>query len=256
MLYREDKSCMNWGTANEIQELLAQPEQEPVAWMWTNEELGGTYFSDIETHNWIPLYTAPPKQEDDNSTGWWVKAQEPVAWMYEWYENDLESTQAYCGSEKPFQEDEVKPFNFRPLYLAPPKRKPLTPRQGLEEYKRGYARAELDLKREPIDTRRLGDTMSDATNNGLRAEIARLRGTNDRLESDLMLAKTALAETMKLFNNQPNDSGLRDHFAGLAMQGMTDPQPKFYCGDDIDSVAELAYKQADVMLAEREKNEN
>ncbi len=27
MLYREDKSCMNWGTANEIQELLAQPEQ-------------------------------------------------------------------------------------------------------------------------------------------------------------------------------------------------------------------------------------
>lgn len=27
---------------------------------------------------------------------------------------------------------------------------PLTPRQGLEEYKRGYARAELDLKREPL----------------------------------------------------------------------------------------------------------
>ena len=26
----------------------------------------------------------------------------------------------------------------------------LTPRQGLEEYKRGYARAELDLKREPL----------------------------------------------------------------------------------------------------------
>ena len=33
MLYREDKSCMAWGTANEIQELLAQPEQEPVAWI-------------------------------------------------------------------------------------------------------------------------------------------------------------------------------------------------------------------------------
>ena len=26
MLYREDKSCMGWGTANEIQQLLAQPE--------------------------------------------------------------------------------------------------------------------------------------------------------------------------------------------------------------------------------------
>lgn len=30
--YREDKSCMSWGVANEIKELLAQPEQsnEPV----------------------------------------------------------------------------------------------------------------------------------------------------------------------------------------------------------------------------------
>ena len=28
--YREDKSCMSWGVANEIQELLAQPEQEPL----------------------------------------------------------------------------------------------------------------------------------------------------------------------------------------------------------------------------------
>jgi len=27
---------------------------------------------------------------------------------------------------------------------------PLTPRQGLEEYKKGYAKAELDLKREPL----------------------------------------------------------------------------------------------------------
>ena len=32
--------------------------------------------------------------------------------------------------------------------LAQPE--PLTPRQGLEEYKKGYARAELDLKREPL----------------------------------------------------------------------------------------------------------
>jgi hypothetical protein len=33
--------------------------------------------------------------------------------------------------------------------LAQPE--PLTPRQGLEEYKKGYAQAEQDLKREPID---------------------------------------------------------------------------------------------------------
>ena len=99
-------------------------------------------------------------------------------------------------------------------------------------------------------------SLRDATNDGLRKEIASLRTANDRLEADLRLAKTALAETMKLFNNQPNDSGLRDHFAGLAMQGMTDSQPKFYSIIDIDSVAKLAYQQADVMLAEREKNEN
>jgi len=48
---------------------------------------------------------------------------------------------------------------------------------------------------------------------------------------------------------------LRDHFAGLAMQGMTDPQPKFYSANDIDCIAELAYKQADAMLAERERKE-
>jgi hypothetical protein len=49
----------------DINELLAQPEQEqePVAWMWANEELGGFYFSNIENPNWKPLYTAPPKRE-------------------------------------------------------------------------------------------------------------------------------------------------------------------------------------------------
>jgi hypothetical protein len=52
--------------------------------------------------------------------------QEPVAWMYEWYENDLESTQAYCGSEKPFKGESTQPFNLRPLYAAPQKRKPLS----------------------------------------------------------------------------------------------------------------------------------
>jgi hypothetical protein len=31
-----------------------------------------------------------------------------------------------------------------------PQPEPLTPRQGLAEYKKGYAQAELDLKREPL----------------------------------------------------------------------------------------------------------
>ncbi len=50
----------------------------------------------------------------------------PVAWMYEGYENDLESTQAYCGSEKPFKGEIKQPFNLRPLYTAPPKQEPLS----------------------------------------------------------------------------------------------------------------------------------
>ena len=47
--------------------------------------------------------------------------------------------------------------NLNPLFkeindnlLDQPEQKPLTPRQGLAEYQRGYAQAELDLKREPL----------------------------------------------------------------------------------------------------------
>ena len=112
------------------------------------------------------------------------------------------------------------------------------------------AQPEQDLRedlREEISLR-------DATNDGLRKEIASLRTANDRQEADLRLAKTALAETMKLFNNQPNDSGLRDHFAGLAMQALLSS------GEDrafIPSfVAENAYMMADAMLAEREKKDD
>ena len=55
--------------------------------------------------------------------------------------------------------DEIKEL------LAQPEQEPLTPRQGLEEYKRGYARAELDLKREPlsgeqIEAAREGNTIT------------------------------------------------------------------------------------------------
>ena len=35
-------------------------------------------------------------------------------------------------------------------FLAQPEPEPLTPRQGLEEFKKGYAQAEQDLKREPL----------------------------------------------------------------------------------------------------------
>ena len=110
----------------------------------------------------------------------------------------------------------------------------------------------LDLREELREDLREEVSLRDATNDGLRKEIASLRTANDRQEADLRLAKTALAETMKLFNNQPNDSGLRDHFAGLAMQGTlsadTEGEWNVY-----SYLANHAYQIADAMLAERGK---
>ena len=53
--------------------------------------------------------------------------------------------------------------------LAQPEQEPLTPRQGLEEYKRGYARAEIDLKREPLS----GQAVLNLVVNRSRNELAR-----------------------------------------------------------------------------------
>ena len=79
--------------------------------------------------------------------------QDPVAWcqMVEGKVQDLLTS---------FEmKDWLYDKSWMPLYLAPPKREPLTPRQGLEEYKRGYAQAELDLKRQPL-TNENSDTVS------------------------------------------------------------------------------------------------
>ena len=84
----------------------------------------------------------------------------------------------------------------------------------------------------------------------LKAVIEDLKVNNRALIDDLSMAKTALAETMKLFNNQPNDSGLRDHFAGLAMQVL------LVDATSMNNAARNAYDMADLMLAERGKNEN
>jgi len=45
--------------------------------------------------------------------------------------------------------------------LAQPEQENLTPRQGLEEYKKGYAQAELDLKREPLSDDVIADLWGD-----------------------------------------------------------------------------------------------
>jgi len=67
--YRKDESCMSWGVANKIEELLAQPEQEPVAWMYERESGDFTErtlsvgFEKNFDGITIPLYTSPPKRE-------------------------------------------------------------------------------------------------------------------------------------------------------------------------------------------------
>ena len=77
--------------ASTIYKILAQPEQEPVAW---------------RTYRVVT---------DD--------------WQYHIFPYGLDLT---C----------------QPLYLAPPKREPSA--SAREMYQRGYAKAELDLKREPL----------------------------------------------------------------------------------------------------------
>ena len=74
------------------------------------------------------------------------------------------------------------------------------------------------------------------------------------IEQNKHLAKL-LEENSKLREGLREDIregiSLRDHFAGLAMQAMiaADVREVYANGD----VAEIAYKQADAMLAEREK---
>ena len=80
-----------------------------------------------------------------------------------------------------------------------------------------------------------------------------LKWANEKLlERDKQISKL-VEENSKLREDLREGISLRDHFACAAMQGMTDSQPKFYSIIDIDSVAKLAYQQADVMMAEREK---
>ena len=52
-----------------------------------------------------------------------------------------------------------------------------------------------------------------------------------------------------LINKQ---EALRDHFAGLAMQGIVVSRPTW---EDTRRIAFTSYEQADAMLAERGKNE-
>jgi len=47
----------------EAAKALAQPEQEPIAWIKTDKENSGFLITLYEENGWTPLYTAPPKPD-------------------------------------------------------------------------------------------------------------------------------------------------------------------------------------------------
>ena len=57
-----------------LRQALAQPEQEPVAWMWKDGSL--TSDPDEADGTWTKLYTAPPKHE------WVGLTEEEVHWLW------------------------------------------------------------------------------------------------------------------------------------------------------------------------------
>ena len=162
MMSKERELLMRWlaGEANQIpthvpllietQNLLAQPEalapeREFIRLWYENIELWKVHAEEL-------LAQPEPKQE-------------PVAWMwtrnYEGggYTNKvfefLNDAEEYAKDSKTLKSPDI----IRPLYTSPPTREGLTPREGLTEYKKGYAQAELDLKRQPL-TNENSDTVS------------------------------------------------------------------------------------------------
>lgn len=61
----EGSNAYDWPVVEELKERLAQPEQEPVAWVgpsWLNPETRtweSESFAPGPINGWIPLYTAP-----------------------------------------------------------------------------------------------------------------------------------------------------------------------------------------------------
>jgi len=100
----------------------------------------GDFFISYDLYKEIYEFLVHPEQPEQTE-------QEPVAWM--WEEEFCDEWTTVSSIIKPKSDKQRK--NIQPLYIEPPKSEPLTPRQGLEEYKKGYAKAELDLKRERIN---------------------------------------------------------------------------------------------------------
>ena len=84
-LYAEDKV---WSTIISIKEVLAQPEQEPVAWQFMNginfRKRRPDDFDDLAYDGfpyWKPLYTTPPQRT------WVGLTKEEIAEFDTWHDN-------------------------------------------------------------------------------------------------------------------------------------------------------------------------
>ena len=103
-----------------LRERLAQPEQEPVAWMVYTQDWGSVYIADNPTgihegQRALPLYTTPPA----------APVQEPVAWVeqdaIDWLARDERGKGAYTNTALYKQKDKWAPV---PLYTTPPAAQP------------------------------------------------------------------------------------------------------------------------------------
>ena len=125
----------------DIQTALEQNEQED-AYAWSSvadyEKEVGFEVSDAFKAAWAMARTRL-SYESTTLSAQPALEQEPVAWRkwdgYGFYFREYDT-----GGE--------------PLYLAPPKREP--PQTAREMYQRGYAKAERDLKREPLSDEVIG----------------------------------------------------------------------------------------------------
>jgi hypothetical protein len=112
-----------------IKQALAAPVQEPVAWMFEDDEDNGhktfiqtppspevvAYLAKWNRPAWVPIYTTPPAQP--------APVQEPVAWIeHEWSGSGLRHLH-FERREQSVRDEVMNPI-WTPLYTTPPAAQP------------------------------------------------------------------------------------------------------------------------------------
>ena len=115
----------------ELEELLAKPEQEPVAWMWEEEGDEGCVETTIDINkprvnmyreNIRPLYIAPSVKSEHIEDKLAMFA--PVGYLYKQMDCYGEWATIFKVDKPYITWHEIK--DIVPVYTAPPKRKPLS----------------------------------------------------------------------------------------------------------------------------------